>query len=224
VLRSVPIPNHALPDPADDAHLVVHDLSSSCVYEFWGASKTDGRWSAQWGSAISSDSSGVYSGGLAARASGLSAAAGLILPEELRRGSINHALVFAYPYTRIGGPVAPATSSDGTSSAPVALPEGARVQLDPTLDVTALDLTPTEETIARALQEYGMILGDSSGGLTLYAAHPQSQPEGSYDGLLPADTWVSLAKIPADRFRVLELTDIGVRANRPEQNDCAVYS
>ena len=46
---------------------------------------------------------------MSTRASGFSSVAGLIWPEELRAGEINHALVFAYPFTRSGGPVGLAT-------------------------------------------------------------------------------------------------------------------
>ncbi len=223
-LRSVPIPEAARPDPAGDAHLVVNDTSTGCVYDFWGARREeDGRWTAQWAGALPAEGTGLYWGGLAARASGFSAAAGLILPEELRNRRIDHALVFAYPLTRAGGPVPPATNSDGRSSSPIALPQGARVQLDPSLNLDTLDLNTTERTIAEALQRYGMVLGDSSGGFTLYAAHPQSQHPDSFKGLLPAETWVSLDKIPVERFRVLKLGPVEESPRMPEVNRCAVY-
>lgn len=223
VLQSVPIPAGAQPDPARDAHMVVHDTSDGCVYEFWQARRDKGRWSASWGGALPTESTGIYLGGMAARASGMSAAVGLIEPGELRAGRIDHALAFAYPHTRAGGPVAPATNSDGTSTESFALPEGARIQLDPALDLDSLDLTPSERTIAEALQRYGMILADHSGGFTLYAVHPQSQPPDAFKDLFPSETWVNLKKIPADRFRVLELGPIKAESPMPEVNRCAHY-
>jgi hypothetical protein len=71
--------------------------------------------------------------------------------------------------TKAGGPVAPATGSDGWSTLAGAIPEGARVQLDPSLDLDSLGLTPWQKTIARALQEYGMLLVDTGGGFGLQA-------------------------------------------------------
>jgi hypothetical protein len=201
----------------------VYDVSAGCVYDFWGARYEDARWFAEWAGALPAEGTGVYEGGLAARASGFSAAAGLITPEDLRAGSIDHALVFAYPHTRAGGPVAPATNSDGRSSNAIALPEGARVQLDPSVNLDDLDLSPAERTIASALQRYGMILGDTSGGFTLYAAHPQSQVPGAYDGLFADEPWVSLAKLPAERFRVLELGALRTSPDIPEVNRCVRY-
>jgi hypothetical protein len=204
--------------------MVIHDRVHGCVYDFWGARREhDGRWAAEWGGALPAEGTGVYSGGLAARASGFSAGAGLIQPEELRAGLIPHALVFAYPYTRSGGPVAPATNSDGRSAVSFALPQGARVQLDPQINLNELDLSPAERTIAQALQRYGMILGDSSGGFTLYAVHPRSQSPGSFNDLFPPETWVNLSKIPADRFRVLKLGPVQASPRIPEVNRCASY-
>ena len=174
-MSGVPIPAGAAPDPAGDGHLVVMDPSSGCEYDFWQAQKhSDGTWSASWGNATLMTGNGIYAGGLAARAAGFANGLGLIRPEELAAGTIPHALSFAYPYTKSGGPVAPATASDGHSTASGAIPEGARVQLDPSLNLDSLGLNAWQKTIARALQTYGMILADGGGTVSLYAQNPQS--------------------------------------------------
>ena len=159
-------------------------------------------WSASWGNTIRMDGDGVYGDGTSTRASGFGLA-GMIWPEELRAGSIDHALVFAYPYTKAGGPVAPATAADGLSTRLDAIPFGARVQLDPSLNLDALGLTAYEKTVAKALQRYGMILGDSGGALSLYAINAKSYAVDPYAGVLPADDYAYLSKLPVDRFRVL---------------------
>ncbi len=204
VMRGVPIPDNAKPDPEEDAHLTVIDPVTRCEYDFWGASKTSAGWTAKWGNVTSTADSAIYPYGLSSRATGFAPLAGMIWPTELRNGRIDHALVFAYPYTRSGGPVAPATSSDGRTTLAAALPEGARVQLDPALNLDTLKLTATERTIAKALQRYGMYLGDTGGALSLYAVNPQSFATNPYAGLLPSDPTVLLNKIPVNRFRVLK--------------------
>lgn len=204
-LRNVPVPGDAEPDPSEDAHLAIVDRSSGCVYDFWGASRSGDGLTAKLGNAIPIDSDGAYAGGLGSRGSGFSAAAGIVTADELRKGSIGHALVFAYPKTRSGGPVGAATKSDGQSSGTDAIPEGAKVRLDPSIDLDSLGLNRYELIIAKAMQRYGMILGDTSGGFTIYSQHPQSLPAGAYDGLLPDDTWVDLTKIPTDKLQVLTL-------------------
>lgn len=204
-LPNVPVPANAKPDPSEDAHLTIIDRSKGCVYDFWGASGSGGNLSAKLGNAMPTDSTGVDPGGLGARASGFSGAAGLITYDDMKRGSIDHALVFAYPKTRSGGPVAPATKSDGQTGGDDAIPQGARLRLDPSINLGSLGLNRYELMIARAMQQYGMILGDTSGGFTIYAQHPQSVPGGSYGGLLPDNTWVDLSKIPTSKLQVMKM-------------------
>ena len=202
ILEAVPIPPHARPDPESDGHLAVVDLREACEYDFWRARRVGNRWTAAWGTVLPLRGDGVNRDA-GARATGFGLLAGLIFPNELRRGRIAHALAFAYPFTRAGGPVPPALRSDGRSRRPDALPEGARLQLDPALDLDALDLEPHERTIAEALQRYGMILADTGGTLGIYAVHPQSYAKNPYVGLLPPGPYVPLGGIPLERFRVI---------------------
>ena len=204
-LEGVPMPAGVLPDPAGDGHLTVVQPSTGCVYDLFRARTVDGSWVADWANAHTQDSSGVYPDGMGTRAAGFSAALGLIWPEEIERGRIDHALVFAYPHTSSGW-VAPATRSDGRTTTADALPIGAWLRLDPALDLSTLGLSRTEQVIAKALQEYGMVLGDTSGGFTLYAAHPRGLGYDPYPQLFGTTSdWASLAKIPKDRFEVLTL-------------------
>jgi len=226
-LKNVPIPNWA--EPSDDNHageinpdgcggsddstdegdfaMTVIDTSTRCEYDFWQAKKTKGKWAASWANSISIDSDGVFEKGLSCRGSGFALLNGLIWPDELKAGRIEHAIAFAYDLTRAGGPVSPATDSDGTSKGSNTMPEGARVQLDPTLDLDSLGLTDYEKTIAKALQEYGMILVDDGGGMAFYVVHPLSAKNNPYEGILPDTDYVSLENIPADKFRVLKLPE-----------------
>lgn len=203
VLKAVPIPARARPDPESDGHLSVVDLREACEYDFWRARRVGDGWSASWATVLPLRGDGVNRDA-GARATGFGLLAGLIFPNELRRGRIAHALAFAYPFTRAGGPVPPALRSDGQSRRRDALPEGARLQLDPTLDLDALDLEPYERTIAEALQRYGMILADTGGTLGIYAVHPQSYAKNPYAGLLPPGPYVPLEGIPLERFRVID--------------------
>jgi hypothetical protein len=200
----VPLPDGAVPDPSDDGHMVVVDKAGDCEYDFYATHRGDnGSWSAGWVNSIRLSSKGVYPHGGSARGSGFGLLAGLIFPAELRRGEIRHALIFSYPFTKSGGPVPPATESDGRTVADAAIPEGARLRLDPSLDLRALQLTPYERTIAKALQVYGMYLADTGGGVSLYAVNPLSYSGSPFQGVFPDETYVSLGGIPLDRFQVL---------------------
>jgi hypothetical protein len=209
-MNDVPIPDGAQPDPEDDGHLAIIDLTDGCQYEFWRARPgPDGGWEAQWGNAISIYSDGVYPAGGSSRASGIAATMGLMWPQELIAGEIDHALAFSYGFALRDGPVWPATETDGLSPDPGAIPEGARVRLDPHLNLDTLDLTPLERTIAEALTEYGMFLVDINGSSPeLEIVNPISLPPGSYQDLIPEDEpWVCL-NIPVESLQVLELPPV----------------
>ncbi|KDR94614.1 hypothetical protein [Peptoclostridium litorale] len=205
VIRDVPIPDFAVPDPGE-GHMAIIDQSTGYEYDFWLAEKVNGQWTAGWANKIAYEGDGIYPEGLSCRGSGLALLGGVIWPEELRSGRIDHALVFSYAFPKAGEPVYPATESDGNSYRIDAIPEGARLQLDPDLNLDALGLTSYEKTIARAMQEYGMILCDNgSSGIELEAVNPISASGNSYEGLMPNDPYVYLQKIPVESFRVLEL-------------------
>jgi endonuclease YncB( thermonuclease family) len=213
VMAGVPIPAAAQPDPAGDRHLAILDVATGCEYDLYEARLENGAWRADWGNSIRLDSDGVYPKAFSARGSGFALLAGMIRPKELAQGRINHALLFSFDYTSAAGAVWPATETDGLSTRAGAIPMGARLQLDPKLDLDTLDLTAFERTIARALQEYGMILGDSGGGVSLYAFHPQAFTNNPYAGILSDDHYAPLDKLPLDRFRVLELGPITPKAH-----------
>lgn len=226
-IENVPIPAHLTIDPADNGHLAILDSSSKCVYELYGAQYRNSAWTADWVNATPTDGDGIYQDGLSPRGSGFATTAGLIWPDELRSGNIPHALVFSYPFTRSGGPVAPATRSDGRSTDAGALPIGAHLVLDPAVDVEALPIPDQDKVIARALQRYGMILADTSGGFTLYAVHPQSFSADPYQALWGDTVWADMKGIPFDRMRVLAMgpqqkpydgPPLGNRCNRDTPN------
>jgi len=207
-LLQAPIPEWAIPDPEDDGHVTVIDTDAGIEYDFWQFCAAEDEVTSSWANLLDLPGDGVFPRGLSARGSGFALTNGVIWPHELEAGRIEHALLFSYDLTMAGGPVEPASQSDGTGSGGDHLPEGARVQLDPSLDVTAMGLEPWQETVALALQEFGMILGDDGGGISLYALHPFSFPDGEavYDGLLDISSPFLLfpSSFPVESFRVLD--------------------
>ena len=142
---AVPLPAEAKPAAGTDKDLVVWQPSTDKLWEFWGLEKTEAGWQARWGGAMNSASSdpGVYGpeawpgaqANWGVSASSLSIAGGLITLEDLELGQINHALAIAIPNTRAGDYTSPAQRTDGYSTAPLSLPEGAHLRLDPNLDL-----------------------------------------------------------------------------------------
>ena len=135
----------------------------------------------------------------------LAAFGGIVRPEEIAQGHIDHALFFASPYTRAGDIACPATHTDGWASDPAAIPEGARIQLDPSFDIDGQDWPPWEKVIGHALQSYGAYLGDS-GGSVAFSAEPnldRGYDAWSLAGVPAPDPF--LTNLPWSSFRVLQL-------------------
>ncbi|MEK5057209.1 hypothetical protein [Paenibacillus sp. FSL H7-0326] len=210
----VPIPEEAIPDKESDAHMALIDYEQGIVWDMWAAEKKpDGTWWSCTGIRYDLNGSGVFDPaefGIhngesihlygPSRASGVPIIAGLIMHDEIMEGRIEHKLACAcsmvgllehcYP---------PAIWTDG--AVPNGIPEGALIQLDPGLDLDTYDLTREEKIIARALQEYGAVFTDYSGGVTLYGEGLWANKDKDWDGLLDEN---GLRKIPFDKYRFVE--------------------
>jgi len=205
-IKDVPIPYNAQPDPKNDGHMTIIDTASGFVYEFWQFNKSDTTYSATWGNRISLLSNGIYPYGMSSRGSGFSSLLGVIWPHEFKKGSIDHALVLSIPSTKAGGPVSPATESDGFTIKSGAIPIGARLILDPTLDLSTLKLTYYERVICECLQKYGAFVGDTSGSIEFEAINPLSFNDDAYNGMF-TDEWIFLNNIPFDKLQVLSMNE-----------------
>jgi hypothetical protein len=201
----LPIPLTAAPDPSSDGQLAVYDPSGGREWDLWQASNLGGLWSSAAGAAVSTGGNGIAPAGTAAGdAANFPLLGGLIRPEEILQGHIDHPLVFTMPGVSSAGHVCPATHDDGASSDPNALMEGTRLQLDPSVNVDALPIPVWEKPIARAMQAYGMYLRDGGGSFAIYAENPVSRGYDAWSRVgLPGGDAVSLAGIPWDKLRVL---------------------
>jgi hypothetical protein len=211
VTISVPIPSTAQPAEGSDSQLVVHDPATGDEWGFWEMSRqSDGSWRATNGYHYDTRWSGVPPRGFGSRGAGVPYLAGLIRPCEIAQGHIDHAIAFAYP-SPSSSFVYPATKSDGQGGAPASPPEGAHLQLDPSLTAAGLaqlGCTGACLTIARALQQYGMILIDASGRPKLIAEDDRTA---NWNRVVSAST---VSPIPLSRFRMLlACTIVGTPGN-----------
>jgi hypothetical protein len=207
-IEAVPIPAAAVPAAGTDKELVIWQPSTGHLWELWRALKESGHWTACWGGEIAdaTSSDGILPAPFGAGASGLSLLGGQIHLEDLERGSINHALEILLPDTAANTFVAPANRTDGASKAADAIPEGTRLRLSPSLDLSTLHLSAAGLEIATAIQRYGMIVGDTSGSVALSAQDPSPlMREGAanpYSKLLP-NPYDTLDAVPWNRLEVV---------------------
>ncbi len=214
---AVPIPPLAQPSPGRDSQAIFIDPTTGDEWGFYHVAKNaDGTWTAENGYHYNIHWTGVPPAGFTSRGAGVPYFAGLIRTCEITQGHIDHAIAFAYQNTcskdtctKNGLPyfVAPATKSDGKSTVAHGMPEGTRLQLKPDASEAEIKSWCTGDsrineqscrTIVRALQQYGMILIDTSGHPKLYA---ESSLTASWGNLLNDKT---PSRIPYSAFRVLK--------------------
>ncbi len=204
--QAVPIPDGAVASSGSDDNMVVVDWEARKAFGFW--QYREDRATASWGEVVDIDGYGDESTG--ATGSGISRLAGVVRTYEVRQGRITHAMVgatgnacrtFRYP----------AVKSDGWSEAPDCLPQGARVQLDPTVDCAALpNITRIELMVCRAMQEYGWYnIDNGERGRSWFGIqfeNPAGEPDPYPDAGVSWDH-MPLTAIPWNRLRVLESWD-----------------
>jgi hypothetical protein len=211
-LAGVPIPPDAQAAAGTDGQLIVYQPSSDTMWEFWRAKKdATGTWRAAYGGVIPnvSQNPGHYedavgSGGAPVElhtwggpSSSIPNLPGLMTIDELRSGVIGHALVFATWANKPNQWVYPAQRTDGRCQGAAGqycaeVPQGARFRLDPSFDVAQIS-HPITRMIATAVQDYGMVLNNTTGsGVSFYAegwrGHPgMADPYYGTGGLFKSD-------------------------------------
>jgi hypothetical protein len=217
--QEVPLPDGARPAGGGDATLVLWQPSTDRLWEFWRLRNGPAGWEASWGGAMQhvSANPGVYGPGAwpdaktwwGSSASSLSIAGGVISVEDLRQGQVNHALAIAVSQVKAGVYASPARRTDGTSTRPYALPEGAHLRLDPSLDLSTLALPPTTRIIAEAAQRFGIFVRDGAGVTHFFAqdpvnlgGDPYAGPDGFFEGHYPGEL---LASFPWEHLQLLPM-------------------
>jgi hypothetical protein len=213
--RSVPLPNTAQPSGGDH-DLAVYQPGTNRMWEFFQLHHVGGTWEAEWGGAMKDVSSnpGVYGPDAwpgaepywGVTAGSLPLVGGAMTVSQLQAGDIDHALALAIPDTRAGVYASPAERSDGVIGSPDAIPEGARLRLDPDLNIASLHLPPLVRLMAEAAQRYGIVVRDTAGIVSFIAEDPVDRNFTVYRrlarGLYPNKL---LAMFPWSRLQVVKM-------------------
>ncbi len=214
---TVPIPLGTKVPTGSDGQIAVLDPTTGKAFGIWQAkyNSATNTWSGAWGGVTDLNGNGVDQSG-SATGTNIARYAGVVTAAEFTtalaaNSGINHALFIS---SNLAGSLftGPATKSDGTNMAGVAvpIPEGTRIQLDPSLDVDAIPgLTAAEKVIAKTLQTYGAYVGDQGGAAMAVSFELVSDATSAMN---PGAVWSNaglswdyydMSKIPWSKLRVL---------------------
>jgi len=209
-VQTLLVPPDASPKPQYDGWFTILNRREGVAYDLWRARRAGDVISYDFMRRWALNGPGYQKpASVSARGSGLPLFAGVLLPEEVAAGRIEHALAISVPRPPQGSYLQPASATDGHGR-PTSLPEGARIRLRadryddlanlPTCRGRLLDaegeyrsdcIAPrTNRKAARAiltaLREYGAIVVDRSRTPTLYAklnadwTEPLRGPDGRF--------------------------------------------
>ena len=208
---SVRIPVGAQPDPTSDASMVVIDPGEGLEYGLWRTSYdpvTD-QWSSCGGSVYylaSNELAGTLKQSNERRNYGHRGIPPDILAvtwQEVQGGGIDHMLRIAVNTTKCKH-VFPMSGDECGTTAQYAPPEGAVIRIKQSVDLGSLGLSAPALVIAEALQRYGAVIGDQSGGpVEIKVENTVAEGRGwLWKGVLSS---ASLSKIPLSSFEIVKL-------------------
>jgi hypothetical protein len=205
-IKELAIPHSVNPNPYYDGWFTVISPNGKIAYDMWRARRlADGSISFEYMRIWNLEGSGYSRPNTpSARGSGLPLFAGLIRPQELEQGQIDHALAISVPGPAQRYYVQPASTTDGNGSVN-SIPEGARIRLKASVHLPAKDgLTAIQRRYASALlwtlRNFGAIVVDRSAVPTLYGQQG-----------------VTAALLSGNELQFLNLSDFEVVNLPPEQ-------
>lgn len=170
--ESLRIPKDALAAATSDAEMVIYDLEKGYVAQLSKAafSSETNTWTVTGGSIAYLDSNGIHQaieGGGDPRNGGsfrgYNGAVAAVSYDDVLAGRVDNVLKIGVNSSRDEA-VFPMVNSDGDSTEPNAPSQGQRLRIRPDADLNEYGLTGQALIIVRGLQEFGAIIGDSTGG------------------------------------------------------------
>ena len=199
------------PNAGGDRHAIMVDRSTCTLYELYDAQYNPSGSTAGSGAIWSLSSDALRPATwTSADAAGLPILPGLLRPDEVRAGVVNHAIRFTASRTD-QSLLWPARHQAGSAADPNLPPMGARFRLRATFDIS--HFRPDTQVILRAMQHYGLILADN--GSDWYF---QGSADDSWDnGLLD-----ELKTIPASAFDVVDESSLMIDPNSAQARNPSV--
>jgi hypothetical protein len=182
-----------------DMHTVVVDKDTCTLYETWYTQQTPSGWTAGSGAVFHLSSNTLRPAGwTSADAAGLPILPGLLRPDEVAAGHVDHAIRFTVARTDRSY-VWPARHQAGSVNDANVPPMGARFRLKKSYALTGL--RADTQTVLRAMQTYGMVVADNGSDWFFQGAASNSWPDGLID---------QLKAVPASAFEAVDESSLMV--------------
>jgi hypothetical protein len=187
-----PIPASARVEAGGDRHVLV--ASRNChLYELYDAHRSGASWKAASGAVFNLGSNKLRPDGwTSADAAGLPILPGLVRPDEIEAGHIDHALRFTVQHTQRGY-IHPATHEAGDTSSASVPPMGARFRLKRSFSLKGY--SGAARIVLVCLKKYGMIVADNGSDWYLSGATWRGWND---------DNLNQLKQVPGSAFQVVE--------------------
>ena len=185
-----------------DAHAIIVDRDTCKLYETWNTRRTSTGWAAGSGAVWDLRSDALRPNGwTSADAAGLPIMPGLLRPDEVEKGTIDHAVRVTFSQTAAAH-IWPARHDAGSGSIATAPPMGARFRLKASYPLTGL--RPDTTAVLTAFKKYGLIVADNGSNWYFGGTADNAWPEGLLD---------QLKQVPASAFEAVNTSSLQVSAN-----------
>jgi hypothetical protein len=175
-----------------DMHAVVVDQTRCRLYETWDTTESGGRWRAGSGATWDLGSNALRPNGwTSADAAGLPILPGLLRWDEVRDGTLDHAVRFTTDVTSRWH-VWPARHDAGSRDSHNYPPMGARFRLKKSFDASGY--SDYAKTVIRAFKKYGLVLADNGSPWYFQGEQNAAWPDGLVEELktIPARAFVAV--------------------------------
>lgn len=191
-----PIPQNVKFHPTPDRHISIIDKDNCMLYELYNARLTNGTWKAGAGAVFNLSSNKLRPNyWTSADAAGLPIMPLVVRYEEVRSGSVNHAIRVTAGKTQLAF-INPATHASGFKD-PTLPPMGLRLRLKQSYDVNKFPYQA--KVIAIAMKRYGLVVADNG---TSWVIGGEMHPKWNYNELNVLKT------IPGSAFEVVNTGDL----------------
>jgi hypothetical protein len=207
-----PIPVRPAIEPATDSHMLILQTGVCRLFEIYHAKRQGASWTGANAAIFDLRSNTLRPDGwTSADAAGLPILPGLLRYQEVKSGTIAHAVRMTVPATQRAY-VWPARHFASSSADPALPPMGLRLRLRPAFD--AGNFSPQARVVLTALKRYGAFVADN-GSSFFFTAAPDGWPQTLLD---------ELKRVRSDDFEAVDTSAMAINRDSGQAGPLPSFS